>query len=646
MPATISPAAPRALVVLGLALAAVLTPAPARAAVADETALAERYAPVVRLVEQQGACGYGEPYQPMDVDALFGEPTVALRGPWNDSDLVRAGPSAAELSAGLYEYHLDFPGDPLEPGCDYETWARRLTAATGPTVYARVATGPGDPGKLALQYWFFYAFNDFNNTHEGDWEMIQLVFAAADAAQAMSATPVEVGYSQHEGAERAAWGAPKLELVDGTHPVVHVAAGSHANYFADDLYLGSSAREGVGCDDATGPTTELRPRVRTIPSDPAAARRDFPWIAFEGRWGELESAFYNGPTGPNRKAQWTDPIGYARGWRDHRYAVPAGGLLGTDATDFFCTGLRTASGALRRTTGDPAVTLAVLAFAILAALVAARRTAWSPSAPLRVARRRRWGQVLTAAARMYLARWRLFAGIGAAFVPIGLLGTLLQAFLLRPELPGEDGGEYATMVLAAAGALTVAGSALVQSATVRALAEIDAGRPVGVVRAYRLAMRRLPRLLGAVALAAVPVLLLGLTVVLLPVAIWLIVRWLLVVPAVELEGASAVGALRRSGRLLRGRWVRAASLAAVSAGLAVALGPTLGILLIFLGNAPFELVNVLSGVLYAVAVPLVALTTSYLYYDALVRERLDPPAADGELPAELPPPSPDRDMAQ
>ena len=27
-------------------------------------------------------CGPGEPYEPIDVDALFGEPTVALRGPW------------------------------------------------------------------------------------------------------------------------------------------------------------------------------------------------------------------------------------------------------------------------------------------------------------------------------------------------------------------------------------------------------------------------------------------------------------------------------------------------------------------------------------------------------------------------------------
>ena len=81
-----------------------------------------------------------------------------------------------------------------------------------------------------------------------------------------------IGYSQHEGAERAAWDDGKLERVDGTHPVVHPAAGSHANFFGDALYLGSSAEEGVGCDDTRGPTFDVRPVVKTIPSDQAAAR--------------------------------------------------------------------------------------------------------------------------------------------------------------------------------------------------------------------------------------------------------------------------------------------------------------------------------------------------------------------------------------
>ena len=103
-----------------LALAALGSASTAAADTADETALAERYAPVVRLVEQVEECGPGEAYEPMDVDALFDEPTVALRGPWGGGDLVEIAPSARDLGDRLYEYHLDFPGDALDPECDYE----------------------------------------------------------------------------------------------------------------------------------------------------------------------------------------------------------------------------------------------------------------------------------------------------------------------------------------------------------------------------------------------------------------------------------------------------------------------------------------------------------------------------------------------
>ena len=104
--------------------------------------------------------------------------------------------------------------------------------------------------------------------------------------EALGQEPVSVGYSSHEGAERADWGDDKLELVGGTRPVVYPAAGSHANKFTPALYLGNSAETGVGCDDTLEPHREVRPIVKTIPSDPGAAREAFPWIAFEGRWGE------------------------------------------------------------------------------------------------------------------------------------------------------------------------------------------------------------------------------------------------------------------------------------------------------------------------------------------------------------------------
>jgi len=615
---------------------------PARADIGDETALAERYAPVVRLVEQEEECGYGEPYRPMDVDVLFDQSTVALRGPWTSTDLVKIGPSAADLSSGRYEYHLDFPGNPLHPGCGYQRWADRVNGATPPAVYAHVATDPGYPGKVALQYWFFYAFNDFNNTHEGDWEMIQLVFDAPDAAAALGVAPERVGYSQHEGAEQATWGDHKLEVVDGTHPVVHPAAGSHANFFENSLYLGSSGSQGVGCDDATTPSVELRPAVKVIPSDPAAARESYPWIGFEGRWGELQTAFYNGPTGPNLKRQWTEPIAYAQGWRDRSYAVPAGGLLGTEATDFFCAGLRAGSDALRRTVDQPERVLLVAALIAVILLYVVRRTQWRPVAPLRASRRRAWGQILAAAARMYLRRWLLFGGIGLAVLPIAGLIALIQWLVLGArsvlgiDMDGESGGLLATLSLAAGATLTLAGLGLVQAATARALAEVDEGRPIGPLRAYAMALRRLPRLLGVVAIAVVAVVLLGATVVLLPVAVWLAGRWSLVAQVVELEGATVRGALRRGAELVRGRWWKVAWLVVAGAGIVLVLGPLIGFLMILGTSASFALVNIVAGVVYALALPFVALVTTYVYHDVAVREAIEPRQDSSELPSELP----------
>jgi hypothetical protein len=97
----------------------------------------------------------------------------------------------------------------------------------------------------------------------------------------------------------------------------------------------------------------------------------------------------------------------------------------------------------------------------------------------------------------------------------------------------------------------------------------------------------------------------------------------------------ARAALRRSARLVRGRWLRTASLVGVGAALALAAGPFVGALLILVTDAPLPLLNVVAGVVYALAMPFVALTTSYVYFDARVRHELEPTEEPEELPAEV-----------
>ena len=600
------------------------------------TQLAERYAPVVRLVQQEHPCGHGEAFEPTDVDDVLGNPDVALRGPWGGANIVKVAPTADDLARGLFEYNLDFPGNALAPGCTYEQWSRRISAGSKPTTYAHVVRASG---RLALQYWFFYVFNNFNDKHEGDWEMIQLDFNARSATDALARKPSELGYSQHEGAERAHWGDKKLRIVDGTHPVVYPALGSHANYYGPALYLGRSAAEGVGCDDTGGPSRELRP-VAAV-----ASRAKYPWLRYVGRWGERHSGFYNGPTGPNTKRQWDEPIAWANdSWRDRSYTVPAGGSLGLAATGVFCGAVAAGSSVLTALVGNPSPVLLLLAGIAALLIWLATRTRWDDSAPFRIARRRPWGSLLSSALRMYWLAPRVFMGIGLLFIPLGLLITGLQYLLFKQgtfaplvSSVGSSNVFVAGPAFALGLFVSVLGLSVVQAATGVAMVELDEGREVTARRAYRLAVPRLRPMFGPLILAVVVVAALSVTVAGVVIGLWLVVRWSLLAQVLVLQDESSTGPLRRSARLVRRHWWRAASVTVFVTGLALLLGPLLGSLLLFATSASFDFVNLVSALVYLETLPFAAITTTYLYFDLSVRHRLaeqERPSAD-VLPAEL-----------
>ena len=74
------------------------------------------------------------------------------------------------------EYWIDAPGD--DHVRDGQTdWRRRWheTAVKTPTQYAHVFWLDRVRGKLVVQYWFFYPFNEWVNHHEGDWEHVNVV---------------------------------------------------------------------------------------------------------------------------------------------------------------------------------------------------------------------------------------------------------------------------------------------------------------------------------------------------------------------------------------------------------------------------------------------------------------------------------------
>ena len=622
--------------------AAALAFAGVASAASPETQLAKRYAPVLELSTETYGCEGAAPLVPVNVNVLLPNDEVVLRGPWDRSNVVKIAPAAKDLTSGLVDYHLDFPGDPLNPGCTYVDWQKRLDATGTPTAYAHVTTDPAHPDKLALQYWFFYVFNQFNNLHEGDWEMIQLDFDAPTAQAALATQPTEVGYSQHEGGESASWNDPKVQKVDGTHPVVYPAAGSHANFYSSDLFLGRSGAQGVGCDDTLGPNEQVRPTVAVVPQGRSAYLRKYPWLGFTGRWGELQPAFYNGPTGPNMKQQWTEPIAWTQSWRPQAFVVP-GGLGSTRATDFFCGAVAAGSNLLTRLVRHPFPGLVALAAFLLLLAFAATRTTWRGSRPLHLARRRAWGQVVAVAWQMYRSRFRLFAGIGLLFIPVGILIGLLQYLLFRVstllplvETAGESNVSVAGLALSFGVLFTIIALAIVQMAAAAALPAIDRGEPISARDAYRSAFPHLAHLAGYVVAASVLVAILDLTVVGIPVGIWLTVSWSLLAQVVQLEGEHSSRALRRSMTLVRGHWWRLAIFTLVVTGGCLLLGPVIGGLLLLGTTAAFNVVNVVAGLVYVVTLPYVAIATTYMYYDLRTRAELAVRSpAVMELPAEI-----------
>ncbi len=242
---------------------------------------------------------------------------------------------------------------------------------------------------------------------------------------------------------------------------------------------------------------------------------------------------------------------------------------------------------------------------------------------------------------MYVRRAPLFLGIGLLLIPLSIVIALLHALLLGGlglfgvDTTGEAAGALALLLLAIGTTLTLLGLVLVQAATARALVRMDQGDPIGPLHAYRLVLKRFRPLLRTLAIAVAVWVVLTTTAILIPVAVWLAVRWALLAQVVELEERQGLAALRRSAELVRRRWIRVGSLVGIGAVLALAAGPLLGAVLIFLTNFPLPLLNVVAGVVYALAMPFVGLTTSYVYFDARTRHELEPADEPDELPAEI-----------
>lgn len=220
------------------------------------------------------------------------------------------------------------------------------------TYYGRVVR---DGGYVCLQYWFFYAMNDWRSTfggvndHEADWEMVTVYLAEREDSPPQ---PAWVAYSSHdhEGDDlRRRWDDPEL-VREGDHPVVFPGAGSHSGAFVPGDYVISidppplrkaiaiarrlqrllapwrdETRIAAGfgipfIDYARGDGVAIGPGHEAEWS-PALIDDDTPWVRdYRGLWGlDTEDRFggERAPSGPRYerdgtvRMSWANPLGWA-----------------------------------------------------------------------------------------------------------------------------------------------------------------------------------------------------------------------------------------------------------------------------------------------------------------------------------------------
>ena len=584
--------------------------------------LIEAYTPRLVVRETDNVCDIkGEQYEATTVDTVLGNPAVTLTEADSSGKetLVKRAPTAEDI-AGLGEgFHLNLPGSPLGDTCVYAKDFAQLKreGKAPPVTYAHIAREQGRPG-LAVQYWFFWYFNEFNDLHEGDWEGMQVVFDSSDPAVALREGPSAIGLFQHGGGEKADWDDGKVEK-EGTHPVVYPAAGSHATFYEPAVYIQNGRKgSGVGCDNTSDAQIRVNPRPVRVPTDPGRGG-PFAWLTYEGRWGQWEKSFNNGPTGAQTKTRWLAPMTWMEEIRSTSPHLPAGSVLGPTVTKSFCGAVENVTSFLNHTQDSPWVLIAVpIALLLLIAFIA-WRTRWRPLDLGDLRRGRAFGQLLLASAGLYWRHWRVFAPIGLSAIPIvgGFNGL---TYLLSGD-PGRrlDDKTGVTGLHGALGDILsgIGGpiaSAIMAAVVIVAVRQISERGEAGFVESYRGMCRRFRRVVGAQLLASLGVIAMAITVIGLPFAAWKYVGWLFLQQQVLFEDKTVREAFRGSSELVRGRWWYTLRVAAVFWLIGLVTGPVLGFALIF-ADISLLLINVIGALVFALLVPYVAIGRTLLYFD-------------------------------
>lgn len=279
-----------------------------------------------------------EKFRPASVQSFISDSDLERLTAPNTWTVVDSSPEPGDLpgaGTGIWRLNQDSctPSSTLGGlDCYASAWNE---GSGGPVVYGHVAH---DGDHTVLQYWFFYYDDVYSYTypptnfiwqaHEGDWEVVNVVLDEDEQ-------PISAAYSQHCLGQTRSWA--DTTNVDGTHPVVYVALGSHANYFEAGTHpinlmcvplQAQMILSGLGLPlpadhMVDGPV--IGPPGVEGPAAPIHMIGDeTPWLDFDGVWGELQYfhapapigtvPFGTSPVGPAQHPLWSHPLATIATW--------------------------------------------------------------------------------------------------------------------------------------------------------------------------------------------------------------------------------------------------------------------------------------------------------------------------------------------
>ena len=216
------------------------------------------------------------------------------------------------------------PGERARPGLRLRALGRRLTEGSEPTVYAHVATDPEPPRAARAPVLVLLRLQRLEQPARGRLGDDPARLRRRRRARGARRRAGRVGYSQHEGAERADWGDEKLELVDGRpRSSTRLPARTRTSSTRRSTSAARPSRASAATTRA-GRTSSSAAGRHTIPSDPRP-RAALPVDRLRGALGRA-------PARVLQRADRAEPEDLVDGadrisenWRDRGYAVPTGG---------------------------------------------------------------------------------------------------------------------------------------------------------------------------------------------------------------------------------------------------------------------------------------------------------------------------------